>query len=171
MSTQQDTTEAVLGRWQLDPRTSSLEFRVHNLWGLMTVKGHFDTYRGQLQLSASPAIELTIEAASVQTGQGKRDEHLRARDFFDVENHPRLQLVSDAVELHGNTLSVRGRLSARGRSIPVELDAQVRQSGDELDIEATTTVPHRELGMTWSPLGMISRHTKVLLKAHLVQIW
>jgi hypothetical protein len=78
------------------------------------------------RLSARPAIELTIDAASLQTGNRRRDRHLRSADFFDVENHPRVQFVSDSVDLQGETLKVRGRLAARGRSFPVVLDAQVR---------------------------------------------
>jgi polyisoprenoid-binding protein YceI len=91
----------------------------------------------------------------VQTGNRKRDEHLRSADFFDAENHPRVRFLSDSVDLQGDTLKVRGRLSARGRSIPVELDAQVCTVDGEVEIEAATTAPHRELGMTWSPLGMV----------------
>ena len=84
------------------------------------------------------------------------------------ENHPRTQFVSDSVDLRGETLRVRGRLSARGRSTPIGLDAQVRQVNGELKIEAATVVPHRELGMTFSPLGMISPHSQLFVKARLV---
>jgi hypothetical protein len=59
-------------------------------------------------------------------------------------------------------------LSARDRSIPVELDAHVREVGGELEIEAATTAPHRELGMTWSPLRMIRPRATLVVKAHLI---
>lgn len=160
--------EAVSGSWQLDPRRSSVEFRVRNFWGLMTVKGHFDEYQGQLDLSSNPAIELTIDAASVQTGNDKRDQHLRSPDFFDAEQHPGVEFRSDSVKLQGDTLKVGGRLSAGGRSIPVELDAQVRQVDGELELDAATTTVHRELGMTFSPLRMISSRSELSVKAHLV---
>jgi polyisoprenoid-binding protein YceI len=170
MSTTQQTSKKAMisGSWRLDPQRSSAEFRVGHVWGLVTVKGHFDDYHGRLDLSANPAIELTIDSASVQTRNRKRDRHLRSTDFFDAENHPRVQFLSDSVDLQGDTLKVRGRLSARGRSIPVELEAQVRQVDGELDIEAATTAPHRELGMTWSPLGMIPPRSELFVKAHLV---
>jgi polyisoprenoid-binding protein YceI len=137
------------------------------LWGLVTVKGHFDAYHGQLDLSADPAIELTIDAASLQTGNRKRDQHLRSDDFFDAENHPQVQFLSDAVDLQGDTLRVHGHLSAAGRSIPVELDAQVRQVDGELEIEAATTAPHRELGITSSPLQMIRAQSELYVHAYL----
>lgn len=156
------------GRWQLDPQRSSVEFRARKLWGLVTVNGHFDDYEGQLELTANPALELTIDAASLHTGMRKRDRHLRSADFFDTENHPRVRFVSESVDLHDDTLKVRGRLSARGRSIPLALEAQVRRIDDELEIEAATTASHRELGMTWSPLGNIAPRSELFVKARLV---
>ena len=162
------SAEKITDTWQLDPQRSSVEFRAKSIWGLAPVKGHFDDYQGHLDLSAAPAIELTIDAASLDTGNRKRDEHLRSADFFDVDNHPRVRFVSESVQLHGETLKVHGRLSARDRSIPVELEAEVREADGDLEIEATTTAPHRELGMNYSPLGMISPRSKLSVKAHLI---
>jgi polyisoprenoid-binding protein YceI len=79
-----------------------------------------------------------------------------------------VRFVSDSVDLHDDTLKVRGRLSARGRSIPLELEAQVRRIDGELEIEAATTAPHRELGMTWSPLGMVPPRSELFVIGHLV---
>ncbi|MGH2882379.1 MAG: YceI family protein, partial [Solirubrobacteraceae bacterium] len=87
-------SKTLSGGWQLDPHRSSVEFRTRHFWGLITVKGHFDDYHGQLDLSANPAIELSIDAASVQTGNRKRDRHLRSADFFDAENHPQVRFIS-----------------------------------------------------------------------------
>jgi polyisoprenoid-binding protein YceI len=156
------------GGWQLDPRRSSVEFRTRHFWGLITVKGHFDDYHGQLDLGANPAIELSIGAASVQTGNRKRDRHLRSADFFDADNHPRVRFISDSVDLHDDMLKVRGRLSAGDRSIPLELDARVREVDGEVKIEAATIAPHRELGMTYSPLGMIPPDSELSVKARLI---
>ena len=160
--------QTIGGSWQLDPRRSSVEFRTRSIWGLVAVNGHFGESQGDLDLSAAPAIELTIDAASLDTGNRKRDKHLRSADFFDVENHPRVRFVSESVQLHGDTLTVQGSLTARGQSIPVQLDAAVHQTGGELEIEAATIAPHRELGMTYSPLGMISPRSKLVVKARLV---
>jgi len=160
--------QTISGSWQLDPQRSSIEFHVGQFWGLVTVKGHFDHYSGELDLSSAPAVELTIDADSVQTGNRKRDRHLRSADFFDTESHPQVRYLSDSVDLHGDTLTVRGRLSARGRSIPLELEAHIRQVGSELEIQATGTAPHRELGMTYSPLGMIRPRTELFVQARLM---
>jgi polyisoprenoid-binding protein YceI len=168
-SSDQRPDKTISGIWQLDPRRSNVEFRAAHFWGLMTVKGHFDGCHGRLDLSASPAIELTIDAASLQTGNGKRDRHLRSADFFDIDNHPQVHFLSESVAPQGDTLKVHGSLSAAGRAIPIELDAQVRQLGSDLEIEASTTAPHRELGMTYSPLGMIGAESQLRVRAHLTR--
>ena len=160
--------ETLVGRWQLDPQRSSVEFRVGHFWGLATVEGRFDEYEGRLDLTDDPAIELTIDAANVQTGNRRRDQHLRSAAFFDAENHPRVRFASESVVLQGETLSVRGRLFARDRSIPLELDARVRRVDGELEIQASTSAAHRALGMTFSPLGMIPRRSDLRVTGYLV---
>ena len=164
----QHPADTLPGRWQLDPQRSSVEFRVEHTWGLGTVKGHFDQYDGRLDLSTDPAIELRIDAASVQTGNRRRDKHLRSPSFFDAESHPTVRFVSDSVVVRGDTLKVCGRLSARDRSIPLELDAHVRGVDGRLKIEAETRAQHRELGMTWSPLGIISPRSDLLVTGYLI---
>jgi polyisoprenoid-binding protein YceI len=159
--------DTLAGRWQLDPQRSSVAFRTGHFWGLIKVKGHFDDFEGRLDLSADPAIELTIDAASVHTGNRKRDEHLRSADFFDIENHGKVRFVSDSAEPQGDGLKVRGRLFARDQSIPLELDAKVRVLDGELAIDASISALHRELGMTWSPLGMISARSELVLTGYL----
>jgi polyisoprenoid-binding protein YceI len=160
--------ETLAGTWQLDPRRSSVEFRAGHFWGLVAVKGRFDDYQGRLDLSTEPAIELTIDAASVHTANRKRDQHLRSADFFDAENNPWVRFVSDSVVVRGDTLRVHGHLFARGQSIPLDLDAQVRRIEGDLKIEAATTAKHRELGMTWSPLGMIAPRSELRVEGYLI---
>src|SRR3954447_3603263 len=92
------------GAWRLDPARSGVEFHVRHFYGLMTVKGEFADYDGTLQLGATPAVELTIQAGSLNTKMAKRDEHLRSGDFFDVEHHPQVRFVSERAELDGDTL-------------------------------------------------------------------
>ncbi|MHB1568055.1 MAG: YceI family protein [Solirubrobacteraceae bacterium] len=158
---------ALSGRWQLDPRDSSVEFRVATFWGLAKVKGHFERYEGRLELGATPAIELTIDAASLQTHNRRRDKHLRSADFFDAQNHPHVRFVAGAAELDEGTLRAQGDLSAAGRSIPLAVQARVRTVADGIEIEATATVPQRELGMAYNPLGMIASSSELLVKGRL----
>src|SRR4051794_4569146 len=157
------------GAWQLDPARSSVAFHVRHFYGLMTVKGEFADYEGTLDLGATPAVELTIQAASLDTKLAKGDEHLRSQDFFDVERHPQVRFVSDSAELGGDTLRVRGHLHAAGRRIPLQLEATVRQIDGDLEIEAVTEADHRELGMKWIPLGILRASSKLIVRGRLLR--
>jgi polyisoprenoid-binding protein YceI len=160
--------EATTGRWELAPERSEVGFRVRLRWGIATVTGRFDEFSGRLDPSAAPACTLTVKAASLRTGNRRRDRHLRSSDFFDAETHPDVRFVSDSAVQKGDTLTVTGRLFARGESIPLSLDAQIRHVDGELEIGARTTVEHRDLGMVWSPLGLIGPRSELFVNARLI---
>ena len=157
-------------RWVVDPARSTVEFRVRHVWGLSTVTGHFERFDGTYTVGADGAtIELDIDAASLDTGNTRRDRHLRDLPFFHVEQHPRVRFTSaDVRELGGGKLWVDGELEAAGRTIPVSFGASRRDVGAELELEVTTPVDQRLLGMTYSALGTLrapaSVHVLVRLK-------
>jgi polyisoprenoid-binding protein YceI len=156
-------------RWRIDPARSSVEFRAPTLWGRATVKGHFDRYDGTLELGRTPAIELTIDADSLDTKNRLRDKHLRSADFFDIRNHPQVRFVSDSATLDGEHLKVQGRLHASGKSLPLDLDASLHRVGNELALEVSIKADHRELGMTDGTLGMISNPSELTVRGWLVK--
>jgi polyisoprenoid-binding protein YceI len=156
-------------RWRIDPTRSRIEFRTPTFWGLITVKGRFEHYHGTLDLRHEPAVELTIDASSLDTNNHKRDQHLRGADFFDVDNHPQVRFGSDSVTLDGERLTVSGRLYAAGTSTPLNLDAVLRRAGDELEVNARTSADHRKLGMNHSPLGMIRTPSELIVHGWLVR--
>lgn len=164
-----DAQSIAQGRWRIDPARSRVEFHTPTLWGLATVKGHFERYEGSLDLERSPAIELVIDAASLSTNNTFRDRHLRSGDFFDIENHPDVRFLSDAATLDGERLTVRGRLYAAGKSLPLELDARLRRVGDELEVDARTDADHRKLGMSHGMLGMIPTPSELTVHGRLIQ--
>jgi polyisoprenoid-binding protein YceI len=173
-TTETTTTPAVAARltdgsWRLDPARSTVAFQLRHFYGLMTVKGEFADYDGTLHLGATPAVELTLEATSLDTKHAKRDEHLRSKDFFDAERHPQVRFISDGAAFDGDTLRVHGQLHAAGRQIALELDATVREVDGELEIEAVTEADHRGLGMTWSPLGILRAPSQLIVRGRLVR--
>lgn len=163
------TTSLGTGTWRLDPSRSSVEFHVRHFYGLMTVKGHFERYEGTLDLSSRPAVSLTVEADSLDTARKQRDKHLRSDDFFDVAEHPEIRFEADAADLDGQDLKLRGLLYAAGKHVPVQAEATVTLVGDEHEIEATALVDHRELGMTWSPAGILRAPSKLVVRGRLTQ--
>ena len=159
-----DTQSIAQGRWRIDPARSRVEFRTPTLWGRATVKGRFERYEGSLDLGRSPAIELTIDAASRNTKNPLRDRHLRSSDFFDAGKCPEVRFVSDTATVDGETLKVRGRLS--GSSLALELDASLRRVGDEFEIEAGTHTDHRKLGMSHGMLPAFRLTGRVRCGSH-----
>lgn len=166
----QNSRQVAGTRWQLDPSGSRAEFRVPNFWGLASVKGRVQRLDGRLEVDRDHQwhMELTLDAASLDTGNPKRDRHLRSADFLDVEHHPELRFRSTSVsDQGGGRLRVEGDLEAAGGrvSLPVELTVVHAEGGLELD--AAATIDQRELGMTWSPLGVVRAPTTVSVHARL----
>ena len=157
------------GTWRLDPARSSVEFHVPHFYGLITVKGRFDRYEGSLDLSARPAVELVIDADSLDTKRKQRDKHLRSDDFFDVVNHPQVRFEADAATLDGDTLKAHGELHAAGKQIPLYVDATITPVDGEFEIEASALADHRELGMLWSPMGIMRAPSKLIIRGRLVR--
>jgi polyisoprenoid-binding protein YceI len=161
--------EQATTHWTVAPECSSVEFEVKTFWGLATVHGRFDRFSGSYETGPEGAtIELTIDADSLDTGKRTRDEHLRSSGFFHIAEHPQVRFASTRVHDVGRgILHVVGRLEGAGRSTLLEFPATVRQVGNELEIDATTTVDQRELGMSTGTLGMIRRPVTLHVNARL----
>ena len=125
----------------------------------MTVKGQFERYDGTLDLRREPAIELTINAASLDTGNAARDKHLRIRCRFlqDIENDLQVRFVSESAELDGRASEgQRPACYAAGTSTPLELEATCGKTATKARRRRSHVTPsHRRLSMSSGMLGMI----------------
>ncbi|HWE11514.1 MAG TPA: YceI family protein [Solirubrobacteraceae bacterium] len=163
-----ETAELARGQWELDPARSRVGFEVPHYWGFRTVTGRFTRYGGRLDLRATPAVELTVDAASIQTGNERRDHHLRSADFFAVDAHPCVRFVSTTARLEGDRLFVDGRLTAAGGHLDLELEALITPDDDAFELAAEVFVMHRGLGMTWNPGGFTRPYSKLIVAGRLV---
>ena len=119
-------------RFRIQPEASEITFRATSR--LMNAEGHFGRFSGDVV--ADPArptgarISLTIEAASLDTGIGMRDNHLRSADFFDIERFPTIAFQSVRVETAGRRATVTGSLTLHGvtREIAVPVDVQITET-------------------------------------------
>ena len=165
----QDSQQLAGTRWRLDPSGSSAEFRVPNFWGLSSDKGRFQRLDGWLEVDDDHRwrMELTLDAASLDTGNRRRDRHLRSADFFDVQHHPEVRFRSSSVNKHGGRLHVEGELEAAGQRARLQVEVTVKHADGRLELDAAATVDQRQLGMTWSPLGVIRTPTALSVHARL----
>src|SRR5271168_4252401 len=110
-----DVTEFV-GNWELDRDRTSIEFHTKALW-VFPAKGTFRALEGAGAVAADGGISgtLTIDAASVDTKNKKRDAHLRTADFFEVENFPTITYETTSGRLSGpGTIELDGTLTVHG---------------------------------------------------------
>jgi polyisoprenoid-binding protein YceI len=160
---------AAPARWTLDSSASRVDFSVRQFWGMSTVDGRFARFDGELRLDSDGTgdAELRIEAASVKTGNSRRDRHLRAAGFFDCDRHPLVRFVAGVAPGEGGSLKLRGELGAAGRAIALELVATGEGGDDRLELTASAKLDARELGMTWSPVGNLRTPVAIAVRASL----
>lgn len=80
-----------------------------------------------------------------------------------------VEFRSDSAGLDGDTLTARDQLHAAGAQIPLAVDANMRPVDGELEIAAEALADHRQLGMTWSPLGILRAPSKLIVRGRLVR--
>lgn len=149
-----------MASWVFDLSHSSVEFSVRHLV-VAKVKGRFDKFSGSItydpaNLSAGK-VSVTIEAASVNTNEPKRDGHLKSPDFFDVEKYPSLTFESDKIVAGaGNAFEMHGKLTIRGVSKEVVLKgeslgtAKDPWGGTHASFTAHTQITRTEFGLNWN---------------------
>jgi polyisoprenoid-binding protein YceI len=166
---ERETTEE---RWTADPSRTTVEFEVQHLWGLHAVRGRFGGFGGAYSVGpGGAAIELTIDAASIDTGCAVRDKHLRSADFFGADRHPQIRFTSTRVTGLGNgRVHVSGELEAAGKRVPLGFDASVTLIGTDVELEATTTIDQSLLGMRDGPLRNVRRPTTLRVRTRLVRM-
>ncbi|MFN8248543.1 MAG: YceI family protein [Ferruginibacter sp.] len=116
-------------KWVIDPTHSEIEFKVKHLM-VTNVKGKFKEFEASIYTTnddfMSAEIDCFINAASIDTGNTDRDNHLRGADFFDVENHPQLSFQADTVENvdKDGSYELWGNLTMKGISKKIKLDVE-----------------------------------------------
>lgn len=151
------------GAWNLASDRSVVSFRNKTMWGLATVTGTFTEYSGDGRVADGVTGEVRIRAASLQTGIGKRDAHLRSADFFDVDHHPDIVVgVSKAQPSGDDAATLQTTLTVRGVSRPIELPVSVRVLNDgAVQVSGHCTVNRGEFGVSGNMLGMVGPKTEL----------
>ncbi len=148
--------------WTFDLAHSSINFTVRHMV-VSKVRGRFTRWDGTLTMDendpAGAAVEVRIEAGSVDTGVEQRDAHLRSADFFDVERFPALLFRGTRIAKAGDgTYTLTGDLTLHGVTRPVTLDVEFAGSardpwgGVRAGFSARTTLDRKDFGLTYNQL-------------------
>jgi polyisoprenoid-binding protein YceI len=160
------------GTYKIDPVHSTVIFKVmhaQSSWAF----GRFDKVGGSFTFDAAKPenskVEVTIQTTSVNTADGKRDDHLRSPDFFDVKTFPTATFKSTAVAKKGERMyAVTGDLALHGVTKSVTLDMEHTggienpKMGKLAGFYGTLTIPRADYGMKYGT-GMLGEDVQLMI--------
>jgi len=125
------------------------------------VRGSFNEFTGRGYFDGDDPsrsqLEVTIDAASIDTRNADRDAHLRGNDFFDMANHPQIRFASTSVEpVDATNYKVTGDLTIKGVTHPVTIDFEYTGSAvdpfgnNRLGLEGRVTINRKDWGVNWN---------------------
>jgi polyisoprenoid-binding protein YceI len=160
MTTEAAATAGRTSEWEIDSAHSAAHFSVRHLM-VSTVRGRFRGLTGSVTLDerelTHSRILVEIDAASIETGEPRRDAHLRSPDFFDAEKFPKIAFRSTRIERSGEEFKLTGDLTMHGVSRPVSLTVEslsppVKSPSGRVvrGVSATGKLDRREWGLIWN---------------------
>jgi polyisoprenoid-binding protein YceI len=179
------TSTAIAGdrtTWTIDPSHSNIEFVAKHMM-ITTVKGRFAEFTGTVVADearlADSSVEVTMQAASLDTRSEQRDAHLRSPDFLDVENYPEVTFRSTALRGSKESFELTGDLTIRGVTRPITLDVTFEGDGKDpwggtrASFSAKGKFDRRDFGLTWNvalEAGgiLVSNEVKINIEAQVV---
>ncbi|MEV4865598.1 YceI family protein [Streptomyces ossamyceticus] len=174
------------GPWTVDPAHSSVAAVAQHL-GISSVRGRFTEFSGSIEIAPTPdegtksRVAAVIRAASIDTGNGMRDDHLRSPDFLDVDRHPEITYVSTGLTpVALDRWTVHGELTLHGVVRPVDLDLAYLGTGPDpwggtrAAFRATTELRREDFAMNYNQvlqagIAAIGTTLKVELDVQAVQ--
>jgi polyisoprenoid-binding protein YceI len=170
------------GRWTIDPGHAEVAF-VGRHFGLTKVRGRFTGVSGHADIAediTKSSLTVTIDTATLNSGDSTRDEHLRSEDLFHVEMHPNASFRSTDIAVDGATGTVTGDLAIKDVTRPVTLDvdyvghAQDPWGNDRAVFSASTTISREDWGLTWNMLleaggVLVSKEIRLEIEVELIR--
>jgi polyisoprenoid-binding protein YceI len=145
------------GTWRVGREQSEVGFAVKDMWGLRTVRGIFRTFDGELSVAGGGADgHLKIDATRLDTGNARRDRHLRSAAFFDVERYQVIAFTTTAVAALERGLLVTGGLTLGPAWVELQIPVEVERGADgAIVLRGGASVAREAVGLDWNMLGMI----------------
>ncbi|MBL8222321.1 MAG: polyisoprenoid-binding protein [Bryobacterales bacterium] len=170
--------------YTIDASHATAQFSVRHLM-VSNVKGTFGKFSGTATWDpanlGAAKLEATIDVASVNTNQIKRDEHLRSADFFDIAKFPSMTFKSARFQKSGSQLKMTGQLTIKGitKEVTFDIDGPTDEIKDPRGLfrrgaSATATINRKDFGLTYNALmeaggAVVGDEVKILLEAELVR--
>ncbi|MGW0523305.1 YceI family protein [Crossiella sp. NPDC003009] len=124
------------------------------------VRGAFNEFDGRIKVDgdnpANSSVAVTINAASIDTRNAQRDEHLRGSDFLELEKFPQIRFVSTSVAQDGEDFALTGDLTIKDVTRPVTIEFTFEGTAKDpfgntrVGFEGTTTISRKDFGITWN---------------------
>jgi polyisoprenoid-binding protein YceI len=160
MSTQTLTPTSLTGDYDIDATHSRLGFAAKHAM-VATVRGQFTDFTADVHLDeedvTKSSAKVTIQAASITTGNADRDNHLRASDFFEVETYPEISFVSTGAERKSDDEFVlHGDLTIKGITKPVSVEFEKTGTsvdpwgGERVGFEGRTKINRKDWGLSFN---------------------
>ncbi len=135
---------------EVTQKESYIKFNIRNLG--LNVEGVFDSFTTEIDYNkgqpASSRFSSKIEVSSINTGINKRDNHLRQEEYFHAEKYPTITFQSTNVSASGsNQLKVKGNLTIKGITLPIELDVEISESGSKTAFTISGQLDRRDYGV------------------------
>lgn len=177
MSTEDQLTSAAVqtllqdgglaGSWTLDPSRSEVQLNTRHTWGLRPLKGFFRQVAGSGTVTPDGGVTgtITVAAASIDTKNKTRDNHLRSADFFDAANHPDFTFAVGSAQPSSTGVQVTGSLTVREATRPVSFDAKVTVAEGEVWLDGQFPVNRADFGLTWNKLGIAAMNNVIAVHA------
>jgi polyisoprenoid-binding protein YceI len=169
------------GVYNVDPGHSNVGFAVKHM-GIATVRGTFRGFEGTVDASGdAPVLSGSVAVSTIDTGEENRDGHLKAPDFFDVEQHPQITFHSTGTEAGADgQITLNGEIAIKGVSQPIELTGTIAENGEDpwgnerIGLELEGAIDRREFDLKWNqtlPNGnlLVANDVKLLISVSAVK--
>lgn len=169
------------GVWTIDPGHAEVAF-IGRHFGLTKVRGRFTGIDGTVNIADDPAdseVAVTIDMATVNSGDNARDDHLRSEDLFDVLEHPQATFRSTQLDVAGTSATMVGDLTIKAVTRPVTLNVDYLGhvtdpwGGERAVLSANGKLNREDWGLTWNMFleaggVVVSKEIRIEIEVELV---
>ena len=146
--------------WQVDSSHTQANFKVRHMM-ISWVHGKITEATGTVEYDGKDftkaKVDITLDPKTIDTGNAKRDEHLRSPDFFDVAKFPTMSFKSTKITKVGSGMNIAGDLSLHGvtKSVVLKCEAPSKElkdakGGSRVGVSGTTKINRKDFGLSWN---------------------